>query len=266
MFAYILLNITICFAITISSFALAWVLSHSGQEHSKKSKPALWAFVMFWALVGAIYLPTTLGMISAYQGILWLDQLLYYLAAIPFAFLSVPLVYFIIYVILGNGMVSRYISLAFVLFGALYLFLLYSSGVVGPVVTEWGSLFSINNNIAINVYLVGLFVFPTAMVLGLLLLMLLQRVPKRLRYRTTLPLVAISFVFDFILTDFISVIDLMQVAARLFVLIGIVLAFLAYFPPMTLQEKLRIVDLQHEVCENGDDLELDLGYEGKFNA
>jgi len=250
MTAGILLNITICFAITISSFAFAWVLARSEPEHSEKSRPALWALVIFWSLVGFTYFPTTIRMIATHLGNPGLDLVMYNLSAVPFAVVSVPLVYFIIYVIVGNKRISGYVSLGFTFFGAAYLALLYSCGVIGPAVTEWGSLYSINSDIAINIYLMGLFVVPTAMILGLLLLILLQRVPRRLRYRTTLPLVAISFVFDFMLTDMITIVDVMQVFARLFILIGTVLAFLAYFPPMTLQEKLGIKEYHYELYED----------------
>ena len=93
---------------------------------------------------------------------------------------------------------------------------------------------------------------PTAMIIGLLFLIFLQRMPKRLRYRTALPLVAISFVFDFMLTDMVTLVDAMQLAARIFVLIGTVQAFLAYFPPMTLQEKLGIKKYQYELYDDED--------------
>ena len=250
----LLLNITICFAITLSSFAFAWVLARSEPEHGDKSKPALWALVVFWVLVGFTYLPTTIRMIAAYIQNYELDLMMYNLAAIPFAFVSVPLVYFIIYVIVGDKKISGYISFVFTIFGAAYLTFLYSNG-VNSNVTEWASLFSVNSDIAISIYLMGLFVVPTAMILGLLLIILLQRVPKRLRYRTTLPLVAISFVFDFMLTDMITIIDAMQVFARLFVLIGTVQAFLAYFPPLTLQEKLGIQEYQYDFYEEEDETE-----------
>ncbi|MDF1533760.1 MAG: hypothetical protein P1P69_04565 [Methanosarcinaceae archaeon] len=248
----LLLNITICFAITISSFAFSWVLARSEPEHNGKSKPALWALVIFWALVGLTYLPTTIRMIAAYMHNYELDLVMYNLASVPFAFISVPLVYFIIYIIVGDKKISTYVSLIFTIFGAAYLALLYSSG-VNSTITEWASLFSINSDIAINIYLMGLFIVPTAMILGLLLIILLQRVPKRLRYRTTLPLVAISFVFDFMLTDMITNVDVMQVSARLFVLIGTVQAFLAYFPPLSLQEKLGIREYQYDLyMEDGE--------------
>ncbi|WP_333787209.1 hypothetical protein, partial [Methanomethylovorans sp.] len=186
-----------------------------------------------------------------------LDLIMYNLAAVPFSMVTVPLVFFILYVITGNQKISGYISFLFILFGATYLALLYSSGVIGPTITGYSSMFSINSDIAINIYLVGLFVIPTAMILGMMLLIFLQRMPRRLRYRTALPLVAISFVFDFMLTDMITNLDVMQMAARIFVLIGTVLAFLAYFPPSTLQRTLGIKKFQHERYEEEEEDEND---------
>ncbi|WP_406657714.1 hypothetical protein V7O62_03915 [Methanolobus sp. ZRKC2] len=248
--AGLLVNATICFAITISSFAFAWVLAGSKKEHSEKSKPALWSLVVLWSLVGLTYFPTTIRMIAAYYNNSQLDLLMYNLAAVPFSFVTVPLVFFILYVIIGDQKISGYVSLLFVLFGAAYLTFLYSNGVIGPQVTSFSSMFMINSDVAISIYLVGLFVIPTAMIIGLLFLVFLQRMPKRLRYRTALPLVAISFVFDFMLTDMITLVDVMQLAARIFVLIGTVQAFLAYFPPMNLQEKLGIKKYQYEFYDD----------------
>ncbi len=253
--AGLLLNATICFAITISSFAFAWVLARSEQEHSDKSKPALWSLVILWSLVGLTYLPTTIRMIAAYLDMPTLDFMMYNLAAIPFSFVTVPLVFFIMYVIVGDKKISAYTSLLFVFFGVAYLTFLYTKGVIGPDVSTVSSLFMINSEIAINIYLVGLFVIPTAMILGLLFLIFLQRMPKRLRYRTALPLVAISFVFDFMLTDMITLTDVMQLTARIFVLIGTVQAFLAYFPPLTLQEKLGIKRYSYELYETEEDID-----------
>jgi hypothetical protein len=249
MYTGLLLNATICFAIAISSFSFAWVLARSEEEHGGKSKPALWSLVILWSLIGLTYFPTTIRMIAAYFGNHELDLLMYNLAAVPFSFVSVPLVFFIIYVITGEKKISAYTSLLFVIFGSAYLVLLYSSGVVGPDVTMYSSIFTINSDSAINIYMAGLFVIPTAMIIGLLFLIFLQRMPKHLRYRTALPLVAISFVFDFMLTDMITMVDVMQLAARIFILIGTVQAFLAYFPPMTLQEKLGINKYQYELYD-----------------
>lgn len=247
--AGLLVNATICFAITVSSFTFAWVLSRSESEHSEKSKPALWSLVVLWSLVGLTYLPTTIRMIAAYMNNYQLDILMYNLAAVPFSFVAVPLVFFILYVIIGEQRISAFISLIFILPGAAYLIFLYSSGTIGPTITQFSSVFMINSDVAISIYLIGLFVIPTAMIIGLLFLIFLQRMPRRLRYRTAFPLVAISFVFDFMLTDMITLTDVMQLAARIFVLIGTVQAFLAYFPPMTLQERLGIKENQYEICD-----------------
>ena len=247
MSAGLLLNSTICFAIGISSIAFAWVLLAKNEQYSKNSRPALLSLVVFWTLVGLTYLPTSIRTIAAYKGNMEMDAILYFIAAVPFAFVSVPLVFFIMYIITGSKKTGEYFSLVFTLLGAAYLAFLYQSGIVGPLVSEWGSLFSINSNIAIHIYLMGLFVIPTSMILGLLLLIFLQKIPKRLRYRTVLPLVAISFVFDLMLTDVIAIIDVMQVFSRLFVLLGIVLAYLAYFPPMTIQEKLGMQGQTDEI-------------------
>ncbi len=236
----LLLNSTICFAIGLSSLAFAWVLLAKNEQNRETSRPALFSLVVFWTLVGLTYLPTSVRMMAAYLGNMEMDAILYFIAAVPFAFVSVPMVFFIIYIITGSKKTGEYLALVFTFLGAAYLAFLYDSGIVGPEVTEWASLFSVNSELAIHIYLMGLFVIPTAMILGLLMLILLQRVPKRIRYRTVLPLVAISFVFDFMLTDFIAIIDVMQVFSRLFVLIGTVLAYLAYFPPMTIQERLGI--------------------------
>lgn len=247
----LLLNGTICFAITLSSLAFAWVLSRNKERYKENSKPALFSLMVFWLIVGLTYLPTAARMFIAYLGNQEMDATLYFITAIPFAFIPVPLVFFIIYVITGSTRVGEYVALIFTIIGAAYLAFLYSSGIVGPIVTEWGSIFMINSDAAINLYLMGLFVIPTSMILGLLLLIFLQRMPKRIRYRTALPLVAISFVFDFMLTDMIAIVDVMQMFARLFVLIGTVLAYLAYFPPITVQEKLGIQEHMASIQYNG---------------
>ncbi|MHC1570511.1 MAG: hypothetical protein ACXQS9_01495, partial [Methermicoccaceae archaeon] len=86
------------------------------------------------------------------------------------------------------------------------------------------------------------------MILGILLVILLRQMPRRVKYRITLLLVAMSMVFDFVLTDVIATLPELQVASRIFVFIGVVLAFLAYFPPTPVKEKLGL-EVVHEVVE-----------------
>ncbi|NPE28995.1 hypothetical protein HNV12_13730 [Methanococcoides sp. SA1] len=245
----LLLNSTICFAIAVVSLTFAWVLAKNKNLEKQNSKPTLYALITFWLLVAFTYYPTAFRMVAAYLSNTQADIAMYYIASIPFAFVSVPLAYFIIYVITGNKQASSYVSLVFATFGASYLLFLLNNRVVEPVVTYWSSIISINSDIAINIYLIGLFVIPTAMILGILLLILLRKISKQIRYRTVLLLVSISFVIDFMLTDMITTFDMLQLVARIFVLIGAVLAYLSYFPPMPLQEKLGIRQHKYEPFE-----------------
>lgn len=209
------------------------------------------ALIVFWMLIALSFLFVCVRVVAAFYGYVEVDRVCYYIASIPFALLPVPLVFFIVYVITGDKTASWAFSLLFSVFGVVYLSFLYRSGVVGPEVTYWATIFSIDSDIAITVYLSGLFIVPTAMILALLGLTLVRKISKRRRYHIALMLVAISMVFDFILVDVIAILDVMQVAARLFILIGVVLAFLAYHPPDILQDRLRIRKIQDVEPDTG---------------
>ncbi len=176
---------------------------------------------------------------TAYGNFTELEKSLYYLGAIPFAFVTVPLVYFIIYVIFGATRISIGVSTVFLIFGGIYLVALFGFGVVGLFTNEWGSTFEINSDIAINVYLSGLFIVPTSMILGLLLLILLQRIPKKLQHKIAFSLVAISLIFDFMLLDNIAPSGQTQMAARIFIFIGVVMGFFVYFTPLSLEQGIK---------------------------
>ncbi len=236
----LILNATICAAIMLSAFAFALTLYRNKPKCKDQSTPSMVALIAFWMLIALSFLFVCVRVIAAFYGYIEVDRVCYYIASIPFALLPVPLVFFIVYVMTGDKTASWAMSLLFSVFGIVYLAFLYRSGVVGPEVTYWATIFSIDSEIAITVYLSGLFIVPTAMILALLGLTLVRKISKRRRYHIALVLVAISMVFDFILVDVIAIQDTVQVAARLFILIGVVLAFLAYYPPDILQDRLRI--------------------------
>lgn len=238
MYQGLLLNALICFAITICAITFAYTLRQHRGDYSIKSIPALKSLVSFWIVVGLIYLFTGIRMLAAYSGNQWLDQMLYYAASIPFAFMAMPLVYFIIYVIVGDRTTSWAVSSVFAIFGIIYLGFLFIQGTTTPVASEWGSIIEINSDYALNAYISGLFIVPTSMILGLLAVIIMQKVARPLQYKISMLLVAISLVFDFALSDIIAVADMVQFASRIFVLVGIVLGFLAYFPPLIIKEKI----------------------------
>lgn len=229
----LLLNAVVCFAIVLAAFAFAVSLHQNKKNQKAESIPTVNALIIFWSLVGAFFLFAGLRTLAAYGNFTEIEKNLYYMGAIPFAFVTVPLVYFIIYIILGDTRISLGVSTVFLIFGGIYLIALFGSGIIGPSTTEWGSTFEINSDIAINVYLSGLFIVPTSMIMGLLLLILLRRVPRRLQNKIAFSLVAISLIFDFMLLDNIAPSGATQMAARIFTFIGVVLGFFVYFTPLS---------------------------------
>ncbi len=237
----LILNAIVCFAIVLATFAFAVTLHQNKNRQKEESIPTLNALIVFWSLVGMFFLFAGLRTLAAYGNFMEVETALYYFGSIPFAFITVPLVYFIIYIILGDHRVSTGVSTVFFIFGSIYLIALFGFGIIGPFTEEWGSTFEINSNLAINVYLSGLFIVPTSMILGLMLLILLQRVPKRVQNRIAFSLVAISLIFDFMLLDNIAPSGATQMAARIFIFIGVVLGYFSYFSE-SFDKKLEMMD------------------------
>lgn len=233
----LLLNAVVCFAIVLAAVAFAVSLHQSKKNQKEESVPTLNALIIFWSIVGMFFLFAGLRTLAAHENFVEIETYIYYLGSIPFAFVTVPLVYFIIYIILGDNRISAGISMVFVIFGGIYLLAVFGFGIIGPTTTEWGSTFDINSNLAVNMYLSGLFIVPTSMIMGLLLLILLQRIPRRLQNKIAFSLVAISLIFDFMLLDNIAPSGHTQMAARMFIFIGVVLGYLAYFTPLSFDKK-----------------------------
>ncbi len=225
----LILNAVVCFAIVLATVAFAVSLHQNKNRQKEESIPTLNALIIFWSLVGMFFLFAGLRTLASYGNFEEVETALYYIGSIPFAYITVPLVYFIIYIILGDHRVSTGVSTVFLIFGSIYLIALFGFGVIGPSASDWGSTYEINSGIAINVYLSGMFIVPTSMIMGLLLLILLQRVPKRLQNRIAFSLVAISLIFDFMLLDNIAPTGATQMAARIFIFIGVVLGYFSYF-------------------------------------
>jgi len=235
----LLMNAIVSFAITVSTIAFVHSLHRKRNVQNIQSLPSLKALMLFWSLIGIYFFFEGLRMVSSYAGFLDLDVFLFDLASIPFVFISLPLVYFIIYIISGSQRISLGVSLVFALFGAAYLLLMYVSGISGPEISYWGSTYSINSDYAILIHLSGLYIVPTSMILGLMVLILFKKVAKLKKYKVAMSLFSISFVSDFILLNSIFGTGEMQMASRIFVFIGIVLGFMAFFPPESFKSTLE---------------------------
>jgi hypothetical protein len=238
----LLLNAIVCFAIVLAAFGFTVNLHQNKKNQKEESIPTVNALMVFWSLVGLFFLFAGLRTLAAYGNFKEIETILYYSGSVPFVLVTVPLAYFIIYVILGDHRISIGVSTVFLIFGAIYLIALFGFGILGPNTEEWGSTFEVNSGLAINVYLSGLFIVPTSMIMGLLLLILLRQIPRKLQNKIAFSLVAISLIFDFMLLDNIAPSGHTQMAARIFVFIGVVLGYFVYFTPMTLDQKLDLME------------------------
>jgi hypothetical protein len=113
-------------------------------------------------------------------------------------------------------------------------------------------IFTIKSSVAILTYIIGLYIIPTAMILWLMVLILFEKVARSVKYQLVMSLFSISFVFDFILANMIVNTGEMQVASRIFVFLGTVLGYLAYFPPKFIETQEPQIRL---VTSGDDDLE-----------
>jgi hypothetical protein len=137
----LILNSLVCFAVVLASFAFAISLHQNKTKQKVESLPTINALIIFWALVGVVFFFAGLRALAAYGDFIEMERFLYYIGSIPFAIITVPLVYFIIYIILGDSRISFGVSLVFLIFAGIYLVALFGYGVVGPWKTEWGSTF-----------------------------------------------------------------------------------------------------------------------------
>lgn len=244
----ILLNAVVCLAITISTTAFAHMLYKNKEKWNKISQPSLKALIGFWVLVGIYFLLGCIRIILYSFGLDDIDKYIYHFASIPFVLIPVPLAFYIIYIITGNRRTSFAVSLIFTIFGVIYLLLLNKFGISGPDISFWGSAYSVNSDFAIITYISGLFIVPTSMILGLMLLIFFGKVSNSTSSKIIFSLFSISFVFDFILLSYIAQSGEMQMASRIFVFIGSVFGYLAQFQPDSIKPRPRFVR-----SEDGDD-------------
>ncbi len=123
--------------------------------------------------------------------------------------------------------------------------------------SEWGITYAFSSELSTYIYIFGLFVIPTAMILGILGVILFRKMPKRKRYHITFSLLAISFVLDFVLVDLISTNPGVQIGSRIFILIGTTLGYLSHFTPMKIERTLGIQEsnIDEEEIDDEDEIE-----------
>ncbi|MBP2031221.1 hypothetical protein J2755_002184 [Methanohalophilus levihalophilus] len=180
--------------------------------------------------------------LSSWNGYYAIDLQLFKGTVFAFTILSVPIAFLITYVLTGKSRYSSLIASFFFIFGSLYANDIFKKGFANPEISEWGTIYAFGSELSTYIYIFGLFVIPTAMILGILAVTILRKMPKRKRYHITFSLLAISFVLDFVLVDLISTNPGVQIGARIFILIGTTLGYLAHFTPMKIERTLGIQD------------------------
>jgi hypothetical protein len=227
----LLMNALVCIAIVISVLAFSYMQNKKKDKSNKITLPSQNALILFWFLVGIYYLFEGILMALASSGLSALDVYVYLISEILLVLIPLPLAYYIMYILTGNRQHSLAVSLVFALFGMIYLILLKDQGISGPLVSDWSIIYSLKSNFAIITYVSGLFIVPTSMIMGLMLLILLGKISNPKKSRIVFNLFSISFVFDFILMNSITQSGEMQLASRIFVFLGSVLSYLAFFQP-----------------------------------
>jgi len=233
----LIVNASICASIMLAS--LGFIIAMRGSEDAgAQSKPTLYSFKLFWLLVGLLYFFEFVRIIAVYNGNFEIDKLIFEMSIIPFSLMSVPLVYFVVYLVRGSKTASTIFSSVLCVFGLYFSALVFLTPIKSPTLTYWSSMYDISD-LFFPLYISVLYIVPILLIIGLLVVIIKRPIPKKIKYRITLSLVAISLVLDFSLVDKITQIPELQVASRIFVLIGVVFAFLAYFPPMSIKERLE---------------------------
>ena len=233
----ILVNIFFDLAISLVSLVYIITLYNKYCDCTENNRPTQVSSMMIWLMVSIFFIIDTARQLVAISGNETLQLQLYLISLVPLTLVSLPIVFIVIYIVSGNRNIGIIVSSIFLFFGFLYIYITIQMGGINFVTTSWGSLAISNNEIANTIFLSGLFIVPTSLILGLLVLILLKQVPMFRKYKICLSLISISLVYDFLLLNSISQTGEMMIASKIFIFLGVVLSYLASFPPKSIESR-----------------------------
>ena len=233
----ILVNIFINLAISLVSLVYTITLYNKYCDCNENNRPTQVSSMMIWAMVSIFFIIDTARQLVAISGNETFQLQLYLISLVPLTLVSLPIVFIVIYIVSGNRNIGIIVSSIFLLFSFLYIYTTIQMGGINFVTTSWGTLAISNNAIANTIFLSGLFIVPTSLILGLLVLILLKQVPMFRKYKICLSLLSISLVYDFLLLNSISQTGEMMIASKIFIFLGVVLSYLASFPPKIIESR-----------------------------
>ena len=233
----ILVNIFINLAISLVSLVYTITSYNKYCDCNKNNRPTQVSSMMIWAMVSIFFIIDTARQLVAISGNETFQLQLYLISLVPLTLVSLPIVFIVIYIVSGNRNIGIIVSSIFLLFSFLYIYTIIQMGGINFVTTSWGSLAISNNEIANTIFLSSLFIVPTSLILSLLVLILFKRIPMFRKHKICLSLMSISLVYDFLLLNSISQTGEMMVASKIFIFLGVVLGYLASFPPKFIESR-----------------------------
>jgi len=246
-----MLHSFICVGVATVSFLLSFKMIGKLKRSDKRYLTSV-TFGFFWALFGVSYLFFGLSIASEYTSDSGLALAFFYASFASLLMMSAPLSYFIMHILLGDKRVSIATSLGFAIIGLTCIILLFTVGVDMASPDFWIPKYDLDPLLQ-YLFVFGLYVPSLSMILGLLPFVALRIAPKFTKYKITLSLIALSLVYDFVLLGVLGISGLSRVISSLFILLGALLGYAAFFPPKI---AIKVFKLEEKEFEEY------VGYEG----
>ena len=253
----VLIHALVCFEVTLVSFWLAMKM-FTKHEHTDERYLVSISFGLFWLLFGISYLCISLYLLSgAYHGADWASSTFLYCGFSAFALITAPLAFFIIQILVGNKKMSLVASFVFVIIGLIYIILLFKYGIEVSDSGYWSVDFRMHY-LLVMVFVYGIYIPAIAMIMALIPFIALETIPALTKYKITMSLISLAIVYSFTLLGVMHNGDVERLLFNLVILLGVLVAYMGYFPPEDLVKWLRLKDPALPESENLEEWEDDL--------
>ncbi|MHC1582521.1 MAG: hypothetical protein ACXQT5_05990 [Candidatus Syntropharchaeia archaeon] len=197
------------------------------------------AFSLFWALLGISYL------FAVFYTLIPTNTSFFTISIVSLALMASPLAYFILHLLIGEKKINLGVSLFFGVAGLAFILLLFNMGISGYERDFWGVQFILDENL-VKFFVYGFFIPSFSMIMAFLPFIAIRRIPKIKKYKITLSLISLSLVYDFILLEVLGTGGVFRVISDSFILLGVLIGYLAYFPPESLSKALKLEGQEFE--------------------
>lgn len=229
-----LLNLLIDLLINVASFIFVYTLYNKYQQCNDHTKPTQISLMIFWSFIFVYFFIDAVRQIFILSGIN-LQLPFHFMLSIPLTLVSLPIVFIIIYIISGNRYTGIGVSSIFLIFSFFYFYYIIPIEKLNYITKN--AILLLNNDFASIIFISGLFIVPTSMILGLLTLIFLKRIATFRKYKICFSLLSISIVFDFLFLTSITQNIEISIGYKIFVFLGVILGYLSNYPPKLIESK-----------------------------